>query len=112
MSDKPAAVRRLVTMLFTDICGYTALSEAVDPEDVEELLEGFRALASDVIQAHGGIINQFMGDSFLALFGLPAAHDDDAQRAVNSALAMHAEFAERIRPYEQRWGRQLALHRT
>jgi class 3 adenylate cyclase/tetratricopeptide (TPR) repeat protein len=109
-SEKPAAERRLLTTLFSDICGYTSLSEAFDPEELEELVDGYRSMAIEVIGDYGGVVNQFMGDGLLALFGVPAAHDDDAQRAVGAALTMHREFARRSRPFAERWKRSIDLH--
>ncbi|HLA15279.1 MAG TPA: adenylate/guanylate cyclase domain-containing protein [Candidatus Limnocylindrales bacterium] len=80
--------RRLVTVLFSDVTGSTALGEALDPEDMRALLAGYFAIARDVVAEHGGTIEKFIGDAVMAVFGLPTAHDDDAARAAAAALAL------------------------
>lgn len=80
--------RRIVTVLFADIKDYTALSERLDPEQVEDLVGGLFREFSEVITAHGGYVDKFMGDAILALFGAPRSLGDDAERAVNAALEM------------------------
>src|SRR3972149_7015966 len=80
--------RRLVTVLFADVTGSTAMGEALDPEDVRALLARYFAIARDVVAAHGGTLEKFIGDAVMAVFGLPTAHDDDAGRAAAAALAL------------------------
>lgn len=80
--------RRLVTVLFADVTGSTALGEALDPEDMRALLGRYFAIAQDVVAQHGGTLEKFIGDAVMAVFGLPTAHDDDAARAAASALAL------------------------
>ncbi|MBA2609378.1 MAG: tetratricopeptide repeat protein [Actinobacteria bacterium] len=81
-------------MLFADIVGFTGLSEARDPEQVKNLVNSwFARLASDVT-SHGGRVDKTIGDALMALFGAPVAHEDDAERAVRSALAMQRTVAE------------------
>ncbi|HEX6017314.1 MAG TPA: adenylate/guanylate cyclase domain-containing protein, partial [Burkholderiaceae bacterium] len=82
--------RRHATVVFSDLSGYTALAEQLDPEDVERIVAGIRREAVAVVEAHGGIVNQFVGDEVMALFGVPQAGRDDAVRAVRAALALHA----------------------
>ena len=79
--------RRLVTVLFADVVGSTALGEALDPEDVRALLGRMFAIARDAIERHGGTLEKFIGDAVMAVFGLPTAHDDDPARACSAALA-------------------------
>ncbi len=80
--------RRVVTALFADIVGFTALAERRDPEDVKRLVDRcFELLARD-ITSFGGVIDKVMGDGIIALFGAPTAHEDDAERAVRAALRM------------------------
>ena len=74
--------RRIVTILFADVSGSTALGESMDPEDMRALLARYYGLAREVIEAHGGIVEKFIGDAVLAVFGLPRAHGDDAERAL------------------------------
>ncbi len=80
--------RRIATVLFADLVGFTTLSETSDPEQVKNLVdEIFDALAKDVT-AFGGRVDRIAGDALLALFGAPVAHEDDAERAVRAALRM------------------------
>lgn len=83
-----AGERRVVSVLFADIKDYTALSEQLDPEQVEELVGGLFREFAEVIARHGGYVDKFMGDSVLALFGAPKSLGDDAERAVTCALEM------------------------
>jgi class 3 adenylate cyclase len=78
--------RKTVTLLFCDIVGFTAMSEACDPEDVDGVLREYSARARRAIEAHGGIVEKFIGDAAVGVFGVPAAHEDDAERAVRAAL--------------------------
>ena len=81
----PIAERRLVTVLFADLVGFTALSEGRDPEAVRELLSRYFELATDVIERYGGTVEKFIGDAVMAVWGAPVAHEDDAERAVRAA---------------------------
>jgi len=78
--------RRLVTILFADVVGSTALGESLDPEDVRALLGRLFAIARDAVEQHGGRVEKFIGDAVMAVFGLPVAHDDDAARALSAAI--------------------------
>ncbi len=87
--------RRIVTVLFADLVGYTALSESRDPEQVKNLIDGcFERLVAD-IDAFGGRVDKIIGDAIVALFGAPTAHEDDAERAVRAALRMQETLAEK-----------------
>jgi len=81
--------RKLVTILFADVTGSTALGELFDPEDVRALMGRYYEHARRVIADHGGTIEKFIGDAVMALFGLAQAHEDDAERALAAALALH-----------------------
>src|SRR6187455_1739296 len=80
--------RRVVTILFSDVAGSTAMGESNDPEDVRALLGRYYAIAREVISAHGGTVEKFIGDSVMAVFGIPQAHGDDAERALVAALTL------------------------
>ncbi len=82
----PAAERRLVSVLFADLVGYTALSESRDFEDVRDLQTRYFELARTVIERYGGTVEKFIGDAVMALWGAPIAREDDAERAVRAAL--------------------------
>ncbi|HVC69462.1 MAG TPA: adenylate/guanylate cyclase domain-containing protein [Acidimicrobiales bacterium] len=80
--------RKLATVLFADVVGFTSLAERTDPEVVARIVDtAFRELA-DVVADHGGTVDKYMGDSMMAVFGVPVAHDDDAERAVAAGLAV------------------------
>ncbi|MDH3707720.1 MAG: AAA family ATPase, partial [Acidimicrobiia bacterium] len=86
--------RRVVTVLFGDLVGFTSLSESLDPELVKNLVDqAFERLAADIVR-YGGRVDKVLGDGLLALFGAPVMHEDDAERAVRAALAMQASMAE------------------
>ncbi|MDP9321340.1 MAG: AAA family ATPase [Chloroflexota bacterium] len=80
-----AEERRLVTILFSDVAGSTALGEELDPEDLRALLGRYYAIAKEVVAEHGGTLEKFIGDAVMAVFGLPQAHGDDAVRAIAAA---------------------------
>src|SRR4051794_39829504 len=87
-ADVALEERRVVTVLFADLVGYTALAEYLDPEQVKRLVETcFERLVAD-IEAFGGRVDKLLGDAIVALFGAPVAHEDDAERAVRAALRM------------------------
>jgi len=83
-----AEERRVVTVVFADLVGFTALSESLDPETVKRLVDrAFERLVHD-IETFGGRVDKIIGDAIVALFGAPIAHEDDAERAVRSAMRM------------------------
>jgi class 3 adenylate cyclase/tetratricopeptide (TPR) repeat protein len=88
-----AEERRVVTVLFADLVGYSALTEHLDPERVKRLIDAaFERLIAD-ITAFGGRVDKVLGDGIVALFGAPVAHEDDADRAIRAAIAMHESLA-------------------
>lgn len=90
---RPSDERRVVTVLFGDVVGFTSMSEARDPEQVKNLLDrAFDRLAADV-RACGGRVDKIVGDAIVAIFGAPVAHEDDAERAVRAALRMQETLA-------------------
>jgi class 3 adenylate cyclase len=78
--------RRQLTVMFCDLVGSTALSERLDPEELRDLLHAYRTLCGDVIARYDGFVARYVGDGILTYFGWPAAHEDDAERAVRAAL--------------------------
>ena len=89
-----AEERKLVTALFCDLVGFTAASEGADPEDVDRMLSRYFAMARSLIEAHGGVVEKFIGDAVVGVFGVPAAHEDDPERAIRAALRICAEAAD------------------
>src|SRR5262245_47291418 len=86
--------RRVVTALFCDLVGFTASSETADPEDVDRMLSGYAAMARGAIERHGGVVEKFIGDAVVGVFGIPAAHEDDALRGVRAGLDICAKAAD------------------
>jgi predicted ATPase/class 3 adenylate cyclase len=84
------AERRIVTVLFADLVGFTTLSESRDPEEVRELLSRYFETARTVIRRYGGVVEKFIGDAVMAVWGAPVANEDDAERAVRAALDLVA----------------------
>jgi len=80
--------RKLVTVLFADVAGYTSMSEKLDPEEVHQIMDGCFQILMDEIHRYEGTIDKFTGDGVMALFGAPLAHEDHAQRACYAALAI------------------------
>lgn len=80
--------RRLLTVVFCDLVGSTALSQRLDPEEFSEVIVSYRAVCADCIRRYGGYIGRYFGDGLLIYFGYPRAHDDDAIMAVRAALAI------------------------
>jgi class 3 adenylate cyclase/tetratricopeptide (TPR) repeat protein len=86
----PAAERRLVSVLFADLVGFTALSEGRDAEEVRELLSRYFESCKRLISLYGGTVEKFIGDAVMAVWGTPTAQEDDAERAVRAALDLVA----------------------
>jgi len=80
--------RKTVTVLFADVTGSTALGEALDPESLRRVMSRFFMEMSSILQRHGGSVEKFIGDAVMAVFGIPAVHEDDALRAVRAAAEM------------------------
>jgi class 3 adenylate cyclase len=86
--------RRIVTILFADLVGFTARAERLDPEDVRAILTPYFARVRAEIEARGGEVEKFIGDAVMAVFGAPVGHGDDPERAVRAALAICAAVDE------------------
>src|SRR5918994_3053360 len=92
-APEPAAVaaaveRRIVSVLFADLVGFTTLSEQLDAEDVATVQDAYFAATRETIARYGGVLEKFIGDAAMAVFGAPRARDDDAERAVRAGLAL------------------------
>jgi class 3 adenylate cyclase/tetratricopeptide (TPR) repeat protein len=92
-STEPVAERRVCSVLFCDVVGFTPLSESRDPEAVRELLTQYFAVARTVIGRYGGVVEKFIGDAVMAVWGAPATTEGDAERAVRAALDLVAAVA-------------------
>ncbi len=82
--------RRVVTILFADMTGSTAIADQMDPEEVRLLMASYFSVVAQAIHRHGGTIEKFIGDAVMAIFGMPIAHEDDPERAVRAGLEMLA----------------------
>ncbi|HZU86716.1 MAG TPA: adenylate/guanylate cyclase domain-containing protein [Anaerolineaceae bacterium] len=98
--------RRNVTVLFADISGFTVLAEQMDAEEVSRLLNLCFDVLAPVIEKYNGIVDKFIGDEVMALFGAPVAHEDDAERALRAAL----EMMQRVTEFNARYGLDWGLH--
>jgi len=101
--------RRVVTVLFADVAGSTALAERIDPEELRVLQGELFDLVNAEVERFGGISEKFVGDAVLAVFGVPLTHDDDAERAVRAALAVRDGFPRLARDVLRRHGAAIGL---
>ena len=88
VSPEDRAERRQVTVMFSDLVGSAALSARMDPEDLRKIISAYENCVAETVRRFGGFVAQFTGDGFLAYFGYPLAHEDDAERAVRAALEL------------------------
>jgi class 3 adenylate cyclase/tetratricopeptide (TPR) repeat protein len=89
-----SAHRKVVTVVFCDVVGSTALGESVDPEALQELLARYFERMKGIVESHGGSVEKFIGDAVMAVFGVPVAHEDDALRACRAAVEMRDALPE------------------
>jgi class 3 adenylate cyclase len=87
-ADEQRDERKIVTVLFVDLVGFTARAELLDPEDVREILQAYHTRVKAEIERFGGVVEKFVGDAVMGVFGAPAAHGDDPERAVRAAMAV------------------------
>jgi class 3 adenylate cyclase len=88
------ATRKIVTILFADVSGSTALGERLDAEALRRVMERYFEEMRIILERHGGTVEKFIGDAVMAVFGIPVAHEDDAFRAIRAAIEMRARLAE------------------
>src|SRR4051812_38876092 len=93
-TPSPSEERKVVTVLFADLVGFTSRADQLDPEDVRALLSPYHARLRSELTRFGGTVEKFIGDAVMALFGAPKAHEDDPERAVRAALAIRDAVAE------------------
>jgi class 3 adenylate cyclase len=102
--------RKHVTVLFSDLSGYTAMTEKLDPEAVRKIMTRIFEKISLVIAKYDGFIERYIGDSVMAVFGIPKAHEDDPIRAIRAAMEIH-QSVEAISPWvEEKIGQRLQMH--
>jgi class 3 adenylate cyclase/tetratricopeptide (TPR) repeat protein len=107
--EAPAAdTRKVVTVVFSDVTGSTALGERLDPEALRRVMGRYFDRMAAVIEAHGGTVEKFIGDAVMAVFGIPRLHEDDALRAVRAAIGMREALAALNADLERQHGEGLA----
>jgi len=108
-SSSKGSERRVVTVLFADIVGFTAMTEHLDPETVTDVMNDIFAMLGADVEAVDGHVDKVVGDEVMALFGAPAAHEDDALRAVRAAVGMHRDMNAHAEVFRKVLGRQPRL---
>ncbi len=107
-AEAPERFRKVVTILFSDVVGSTALGEALDPETLSHVMTEYFHAMRPVLERHGGTVAKFIGDAVMGVFGIPVLHEDDALRAVRAAVAMRERLDELNRDLDDRWGVTIA----
>ncbi len=102
-------VRKVVTVLFCDVTGSTALGEKIDPESLRHVMARYFETAKAIVERHGGTVEKFIGDAVMAVFGVPAVHEDDALRAVRAADELRGGLAGLNEELELSYGTRLEL---
>ena len=106
--EEPTGERRQLTVMFCDLVGSTALSEQLDPEELQTVVRTYQEVSAQVIERYEGYIAQYLGDGLLVYFGYPAAHEDDAARSIRAGLeivtALHQARSQFPQPVQVRIG--------
>src|SRR5207245_2803433 len=103
--------RKSVTVMFSDVSGFTAMSERLDPEEVHAIMDSAFEVILNEVHRYEGMINQFLGDGVMALFGAPVANEDHAQRALSAALAIQSGLKPLTDEMRQRHGVEFRMRR-
>ena len=103
------AVRKIVTIVFCDVTGFTDLGEELDPESLRAVMARYFGTVSRVLQRHGGMVEKFIGDAVMAVFGVPLLHEDDALRAVRAAAGILDELDDLNEELERDTGIRIAV---
>src|SRR6185503_5091375 len=106
---QPREVRKVVTVLFCDVTGSTALGERIDPESLRRVMARYFETAQAIVERHGGTVEKFIGDAVMAVFGVPAVHEDDALRAVRAADELRNALDELNKELERDHGLALTV---
>src|SRR5438093_5128069 len=101
--------RKVVTVLFCDVTGSTALGERIDPESLRQVMSRYFETAQAIVERHGGTVEKFIGDAVMAVFGVPKIHEDDALRAVRAADELRESVDELNDELERSYGTRLEL---
>jgi len=102
--------RKHVTVLFSDMSGYTSMTERLDPEEVKGIMSDIFGKITAIIKSYDGFIERFIGDAVMAVFGVPKAHEDDPIRAIRAAMEIQTEVEKFSPRYEAKVGHPLTMH--
>lgn len=102
--------RKQITVLFSDLSGYTAMSEKLDPEEVKEVMSRIFGETAQIVAKYEGYIDKFIGDAVMVLFGYPKIHEDDPIRAIKVAMEIHESVEKTSPELEDRIGRPVSMH--
>jgi len=105
----PRAVRKIVTIVFCDVTGFTGLGEELDPESLRAVMGRYFGTVSRVLQGHGGVVEKFIGDAVMAVFGVPQLHEDDALRALRAAAGILDKLDDLNEELEREAGIRIAV---
>ena len=108
--ETPEGERRQLTVMFCDLVGSTALSERLDPEELQAVVRTYQEVSAQVIERYEGYIAQYLGDGLLVYFGYPAAHEDDAARAIRAGLAIIAALEQARARFPQPVQVRIGIH--
>ncbi len=110
LPDFQKGERKHATVMFSDLSGYTAMTEKLDPEEVKNLMGDIFKKAEGIVNKYGGTVERFFGDEVMVLFGVPKAHEDDPIRAIHAALEIH-KLVENLSPaFEKAHHTPLKMH--
>jgi class 3 adenylate cyclase len=107
---EPEGERKYVTAMFSDLSGYTAMSEKLDPEEVKEIVSRIFGEIAQVVTKYEGFIEKFIGNAVVAFYGVPKAHEDDPIRAIKAAREIHEVVAAMSPEVEKRTGKSISMH--
>ncbi len=102
--------RKQATLMFSDLSGYTSMTEKMDPEEVKEIMSRIFGEVTHIVKKYDGFVGRFLGDAAMVLFGVPNSHEDDAVRAIWSAREIHGAVEAMSPDYQTKIGRPLAMH--
>jgi class 3 adenylate cyclase/tetratricopeptide (TPR) repeat protein len=109
-SPRAEQERKYVTVVFSDLSGYTAMTERLDPEEVREIMDSIFGKISQVVVKYEGFIEKFVGDAVMAIFGVPKSHEDDPVRAIRASREIHDLVNDMSPALQQRTGLSLRMH--
>ncbi|MGD0664076.1 MAG: AAA family ATPase [Syntrophorhabdales bacterium] len=110
LDSAPSSERKHVTVLFSDLSGYTAMSEKLDPEEVREITSRIFGEVAKIVDRYEGFVEKYIGDAVVALFGIPKTHEDDHLRAIRAAKEIHEIVTTVGLPHAEKIGRRLTFH--